>query len=102
MTRNRFRVWLAFAFVLLASPIAALAQAGAQAAAARQTGVSGIWLLANLTYAGMRAQSSPNFLGRVLAFFFGLPGTLLTWLVVDEGSERAYGVELPRRRSSLD
>ena len=63
---------------------------------ARDTGVSAIWILANLCYAGMRAQNSSNTLGRVLAFLFGLPGTLLTWLVVREGSERAYGVDLPR------
>lgn len=63
---------------------------------ARDTGVSAIWVLANLCYAGMRAQNSSNSLGRVLAFLFGLPGTLLTWIVVREGSERAYGVELPR------
>lgn len=63
---------------------------------ARDTGVSAIWILANLCYAGMRAQNSSNTLGRVLAFLFGLPGTLLTWLIVREGSERAYGVDLPR------
>lgn len=63
---------------------------------ARDTGVSAVWVLANLCYAGMRAQNSSNTLGRVLAFLFGLPGTLLTWLVVREGSERAYGVDLPR------
>lgn len=64
---------------------------------AKSTGVSGIWLLANLCYAGMRAQNSPNEIGRIIAFLFGLPGTLLTLLVVEEGSERAYGVDLPRR-----
>jgi hypothetical protein len=36
----------------------------------------------------------------VLAFLFGLPGTLLTMLVVTEGSERAYGVDLPRLERS--
>jgi hypothetical protein len=27
-----------------------------------------------------------------------LPGTLLSWLVVKEGSNRAYGINLPPRR----
>lgn len=80
--------------VLLLYPCALLAQATEQA---RDTGVSAIWILANLCYAGMRAQDSRNTLGRVLAFIVGLPGTLLTWLVVREGSERAYGVDLPRK-----
>lgn len=68
---------------------------------ARDTGVSAIWILANLCYTGMRAQDSSNTLGRVLAFLFGLPGTLLTWLVVREGSERAYGVDLPRAANRI-
>lgn len=53
-------------------------------------------IMANLSYAGMRAQGSDNKLGRVLSFIFGFPGTLLTYFIVDEGSERAYGVDLPR------
>lgn len=77
----------------LCSPALLLAQTVEQA---RETGGSAIWILANLCYAGMRAQDSANGLGRVLAFLFGLPGTLVTWLVVREGSERAYGVDLPR------
>ena len=63
---------------------------------AQDTGLSAIWILANLCYAGMRAQDSKNEIGRILAFLFGLPGTLLTLVVVEEGSERAYGVDLPR------
>jgi hypothetical protein len=61
------------------------------------TGAGGLWFLANFAYAGMRVQgnqSSPGW--RVLAFIFGFPGTLLSWLVIVEGSERAYGVDLPR------
>jgi hypothetical protein len=38
-------------------------------------------------------------LARSLSFLVGFPGTLLTYFVVDEGSEVAYGVELPRKRS---
>ena len=62
------------------------------------TGVSGLWMLANICYAGMKAQANPHFGWRILSFVFGFPGTLLSLIVVSEGSERAYGVDLPRRR----
>lgn len=61
------------------------------------TGASGIWILANISYAGMRAQGSRTKGWRIVAFIFGFPGTLVTWLAVDENSERAYGVALPRK-----
>jgi hypothetical protein len=61
-------------------------------------GVSAIWLLANICYAGMRAQGHPSRLWRVLSFLFGLPGTLLSWLVIKEGSNRAYGINLTPRQ----
>jgi hypothetical protein len=61
-------------------------------------GVSAIWLLANICYAGMRAQGHPSRLWRVVSFLFGFPGTLVSWLVVKEGSNRAYGINLPPRR----
>ena len=38
------------------------------------TGVSAIWLLANICYAGMRAQGHPSSLWRVVSFLFGFPG----------------------------
>jgi hypothetical protein len=62
------------------------------------TGVSAIWVLANICYAGMRAQDHPSRLWRVMSFLFGFPGTLVSWLVVKEGSNRAYGINLPPRR----
>ncbi len=52
----------------------------------------------NIAYAGMKAQGSQNKLGRFCSFVLGFPGTLITYFVVEEGSERAYGVDLPRRR----
>lgn len=55
-------------------------------------------VLGNLAYAGMRAQGSQDRFARTFAFLLGFPGTLLTYFVVDEGSERAYGVDLPRKR----
>ena len=64
----------------------------------RDSGVSAVWVLANLAYAGMRAQNSASTGWRIVAFIFGFPGTLLTYFVVSEGGERAYGIELPRRR----
>ncbi|GGG94781.1 hypothetical protein [Silvibacterium dinghuense] len=60
-------------------------------------GVGAIWVLANASYAGMRAQAHSSIAWRVLSFIFGFPGTLLSFLVIREGSERAYGVDLPRR-----
>jgi hypothetical protein len=59
-------------------------------------GATGIWILANISYAGMRAQASRSAGWRALAFIFGLPGTIVSLLAVVEGSSRAYGVILPR------
>ena len=83
------------AMLALAPQVAAAAEAADQA---RDTGVSAMWLLANFSYAGMRAQNHPSQGWRVLSFIFGFPGTLLSFLVVPEGEERAYGVEISRRR----
>lgn len=85
----------------LCSPALAAAQdLSSQAGTARDTGVSAIWILANFSYAGMRAQDSSSAGWRIVAFIFGFPGTLLSFLLVGEGSERAYGVDLPRRRGA--
>jgi len=75
-------------------PVPVFAQASQSV---RNTGVSGLWILANLSYAGMRAQNHPGTVWRILAFICGFPGTLLTFFLVEEGNERAYGVDLPRR-----
>ena len=61
-----------------------------------------MWILANISYAGMRAQAHPSRGWRILSFIFGLPGTLVSLLAVDEGSERAYGVRLPRSAPPKD
>lgn len=63
----------------------------------QDTGISGMWVLADISYAGMRAQDNPSAFWRILAFIFGLPGTLLTFFVVQEGSDRAYGINLPHK-----
>jgi len=64
----------------------------------QDTGVSAIWILANISYAGMRAQNSPETGWRALSFIFGFPGTLLTFLAVPQGGERAYGIDIPKKR----
>lgn len=60
--------------------------------------ITGPWILANICYAGLRAQNSPSRLWRMVAFVIGLPFTLVTYFVVREGSERAYGVDIPKKR----
>jgi hypothetical protein len=51
----------------------------------------------NVIYAGMRAQDLPgNYTKRKIAFVIGFPTSIMTYLVVEEGSCKAYGVELPR------
>jgi len=77
---------------------AAWAQASATAQSQIQdTGISGLWVLANVSFAGMRAQNNRSVLWRTLAFIFGLPGTIVTFFAVAEGSDRAYGIDLPRK-----
>ena len=46
------------------------------------TGVGMVSIMANMAYAGMRAQNSRNSLGRTLTFFLGFPGTLITYFCV--------------------
>lgn len=94
------RVVLTLVGLLAAPPLALAQDLAARGGTIRDTGVSGLWILANLSYAGMRAQNSRSGGWRIIAFVFGFPGTLLSLLFVHEGSERAYGVELPRRRSA--
>ena len=60
-------------------------------------GLSAIWALANFCYAGMRAQGSLNTGWRIIAFISGFPGTLISYFVVRESSERVFGVDLPKR-----
>lgn len=60
-------------------------------------GVSAVWVFANLSFTAMRAQAKGRLFWKVLTFICGFPGTLLTLLVVTEGSERAYGIDMPRK-----
>lgn len=63
-----------------------------------KSGVSALWILANVSYAGMRAQNNPSKGWRIIAFLLGLPGTLITYFAVREGSERAYGIDTPLKK----
>ena len=64
----------------------------------RVGGVSALWVLANISYAGMRAQVSTSTGWRIVSFIVGFPGTLLSLLAVQEGGERAYGIDIPKKR----
>ena len=99
MRRTRFlRDLTILLFGLASCSSAALAQASGSAQSQIQnTGISGLWVLANVSFAGMRAQNNPSVAWRTLAFIFGLPGTIVTFFAVAEGSDRAYGIDLPRR-----
>ena len=70
-------------FLFTAIPGVAVAVDGASRVdvqqSARDTGISAIWVLANISYAGMRAQNNPSAGWRVVSFIFGFPGTLLTY-----------------------
>lgn len=100
MRQSRFRRDVAMLFLALASSTsAALAQTSEiSRSQVQDTGISGLWVLANISFAGMRAQNSPSTGWRVLAFLFGLPGTIVTYFAVHEGSNRAYGIDLPDKR----
>ena len=80
-------------------PAVALAEEVARGASesARDGGASAVWVFANISYAGMRAQASPSWGWRMLAFIFGFPGTLLSFFAVEDGAGRMYGIQLPRR-----
>jgi hypothetical protein len=65
---------------------------------AEDTGVSALWILANISYAGMRAQGNSSFGWRCIAFICGFPGTLISFFAIRENGCRAYGIDLPRRQ----
>jgi hypothetical protein len=94
---HRLRSLAALALVCFSCASTALAQQTNTPVQIRDTGISGLWVLANASFAGMRAQNHRSVLWRTLAFIFGLPGTLVTFFAVAEGGERAYGIDLPRK-----
>jgi hypothetical protein len=96
----RLRSLAALAFVWFTCASTAVAQQANTPVQIRDTGISGLWVLANASFAGMRAQNHRSVFWRTLAFIFGLPGTLVTFFAVAEGGERAYGIDLPRKGRS--
>jgi len=63
-------------------------------------GVSAIWIFANLSFTGMQAQATGSSFWKVVTFIFGFPGTLVTLLAVEKGSERAYGIDMQRKQAT--
>ena len=86
---------LAFAAALFASVVSAADSSSTTPGT--EGGVSAVWIFANLSFTGMRAQAKGTTVWKVIAFIFGFPGTLLTLLVVNKGAERAYGIDMPRK-----
>ncbi len=60
-----------------------------------------MWVLSNVSFAGMRAQNNPSVFWRILAFIFGLPGTIVTFIVFNEGSDRAYTSICPEGKGRI-
>jgi len=96
MRQIRFRRHAMLLLICLFCTSAALAQVSTQSQV-QDAGTSGLWVLANISFAGMRAQNNPSVGWRILAFIFGFPGTIVTFFAVAEGSDRAYGIDVPRK-----
>jgi Na+/melibiose symporter-like transporter len=96
--RRLLRLAGVIGFVMLASLVTWASTTGTTARDAGDGGASAVWIFANLSFAGMRAQNSSSKGWRIIAFIFGFPGTLLSLFVVEEGGERVYGIEMPRRK----
>ena len=92
--RNRHVAWIAG---LVSWLVPAIAWAGESDSVKvfGERGITGISVLANISYAGMRAQDHPSRGWRIAAFIFGFPGTLISYFFVAEGRNRAYGISCP-------
>ena len=95
--RNRIYRLVSCAAAFLAFAAAANADDFSTGHTGTEGGVSAVWIFANLSFTGMRAQAKGTTFWKVVTFIFGFPGTLLTLLVVTKGGERAYGVDMPRK-----
>jgi hypothetical protein len=73
-------------------------QNASAAPAGSESGASAIWVFANLSFTGMRAQDRGSLAWKIISFIFGFPGTLLTLMIVEKGSQRAYGIDMPRKQ----
>ena len=100
ITRSSFGSGTGILFVIaLISPPAFAFQSTGSMPTGSESGASAIWIFANLSFAGMRAQNGGTTFWKIVSFIFGFQGTLLTLLVVEKGSERAYGIDMPRRQA---
>lgn len=53
---------------------------------------------ANVVYAGLRAQNKEEtHFTRKVAFMLGFPASLIVFFAVEEGSCRAFGIDLPKK-----
>jgi len=68
---------------------------------ASDAGVSVAWIPADICYVGMKTQAHPSRMRRIFLSLFGLAGTLLSLLTIRESAERAYGIDLPKKRDGL-
>ena len=59
-------------------------------------------IIANIIYAGMRAQNNTNKVWRILTFILGFPFTIISYFLVKENSERVYGIDLVKNKSNCD
>jgi hypothetical protein len=84
--------------ILACTPVYAL-QSADSVPTGSEGGASAVWIFANLSFTGMRAQDRGGTFWKVVSFIFGFPATLLTLMVVQKGSERAYGIDMPRRQA---
>ena len=92
-----YRMCLLCTGLIAFTSIATSMDTSSSSSAGTQGGASAIWIFANLSFTGMRAQAKGSTLWKVVSFIFGFPGTLLTLLVVTRGGERAYGIDMPRK-----
>lgn len=84
--------------VALLAPLEITGQSSSSVPAGSEGGGSAVWIFANLSFTAMRAQNKGSGFWKVVTFICGFPGTLLTLIVVEKGSERAYGIDMPRKQ----
>jgi hypothetical protein len=97
---EKSRAWTGYVRVALA--LIAICQCASAQGTSTPTGTEGgasaVWIFANLSFTGMRAQATGTTFWKIATFILGFPGTLLTLLIVSRGSERAYGIDMPRKQ----
>jgi hypothetical protein len=58
--------------------------------------ISGLWVLANVSFAACELKTTAA-CWRTLSFIFGLPGTIVTFLLYVREASMRNGVDLPER-----